>query len=369
MLENYLYIMIIIIEQELKNFKKLLDAELEVFLDKKLKTAEKISPMARGMVQNIKNYVLSSGKRIRPALMYHTYLSLAGKAGSRKKEALRAAMAPEFIHTWFIIHDDIIDKDDLRRGNPSMHYLYRKLGKSKFNNSADAAHYGYSQAISAGDMAAGFANEVIADSMLSERIKSGLSKKISDIIFNTAIGEFYDVFAAIEKNISEKEVLTILEYKTARYTVEGPIHLGAIMAEAGDKVIKNLNDYSVPLGIAYQIQDDILGVFGASKETGKPVGADIREGKKTLLVVKALEAGNAEQRAKINSALGNHEITGKEIREAQEIIKETGSLEYSRKMAKKFASQSNKALAKSALDPKSKEFFREVSDFIINRKY
>lgn len=355
-----------IIEKELENFKIACNRELEVFLNAKIQDAKKISPLAEEMVKVLRGYILQSGKRIRPALMYHTYLALGGED---REQAMKAAMAPEFIHTFLIIHDDIIDKDNLRRGNPSVHYLYYQSAKNKFASKEDAIHYGNSQAISVGNMAFGMVNEIISNINFGEAVKNRLLKKISDIVFNTTVGEFFDVFAAAEKNVSEKEVMAILEYKTARYTVEGPIHLGAIMAGADEKIMESLSEYSVPLGIAYQIQDDILGVFGSEKETGKPVGADIGEGKKTLLVVKALEFGDAEQRKKINIALGNKNISRDNVEEIRRVIEETGSLKYSRDLAKKLSDKSGAALEKSGLNEKSREFFTKVADFIIKRDH
>lgn len=358
------------IENEIKKFKILFDRELDVFLSAKIRETKNISPVAADMMGTLRKYILQSGKRIRPVLFYHTYQTLGGKpAVKKRKEALKAAMAIELAHTFLLIHDDVIDRDNLRRGKPSVQYIYRLSKEKEFANVPDAIHYGNSQAICVGDVSFSLVNEIIADLKLDLDIKNRLFKKIGNIIFNTAIGEFYDVYAAAEKNISKKDILTILEYKTARYTVEGPIHLGAMMAGAGERTMKNLSEYSIPLGIAFQIQDDILGVYGASMETGKPVGADIREGKKTLLVAKALESGNAEQKAKISAALGNEKITNGEIEEIKRIIKETGSLEYSQKLAKKLCDDSQKALFNSKFDKKSKEFFAEVADFIIKRDH
>ncbi|MFH1048968.1 MAG: polyprenyl synthetase family protein [Patescibacteria group bacterium] len=355
-----------VIEQKLKKFKIVFDKEMEKFLDLKIVQAEKISLSALEMVQNLKNYALSAGKRIRPALMYYGYLALSGK---NKKEAMKLAMAAEFIHTFLIIHDDIIDRDNLRRGARSVHYIYKKSAE-KNHYQVNASHYGNSQAISIGDMCFGFVGEIIAQSKFDCGIKNKLLEKISDIVFNTAIGQFHDVFAAAAKNgIDMKFALTILEYKTARYTVEGPLHLGAIMAGASDKTLKILSDFAIPLGIAFQIQDDILGVFGSSEETGKPVGADIREGKKTLLIIKALELGNKAQKKEIISALGNPRVSAAQIERARQIIIDTGSFEYSKKLAEKLAGDSRLVLKRSNLNKESKEFFFAVAEFMIKRKY
>lgn len=354
-----------IIEQELNKFKKVFNKEMEKFLDLKINEAKKISPEAGEMVQNLKKYTLGSGKRIRPALMHYAYLALGGK---NIKESMKLAMASEFIHTFLIIHDDVMDRDNLRRGMQSIHCIYKKIAQ-KNNYSVSASHYGNSQAISIGDMCYSFVSEIISQSKIDCGIKDKILKKVSDIVFNTSIGQFHDVFAAAaKKGINAGHVFTILEYKTARYTVEGPLHMGAVMAGAGDNVLKILSDFAIPLGIAFQIHDDILGVFGSSEETGKPAGADIREGKKTLLIIKALERGNKAQKKELLYVLGDHYAGIKQIERARKIIIDTGSLEYSKKLEEKLVEDSCLALKKSRLTKESKEFFFTVADFMIKRK-
>lgn len=356
------------IKKELEKFKKEFDAELEKFLDLKIAEAQKISPLARDAVKNFKNYMLGSGKRIRPALMYYTYLTMAGKSFGRNMQAMHGAMAIEFLHTFFIIHDDIADRDDFRRGKLTMHHIYRRLAE-KNHNFSDAVHYGNSQALTIGDMAYGFSDEIVSSINFDQAIKKKFLKKLGDIIFITVIGQVSDIWAASEKkNISSRDVMLILKHKTGRYTTEGPIHLGAILAGASGKNLKCLSEYAVPLGIAYQIQDDILGVFGTSAETGKPVGADIREGKKTLLAVKALEFADSAQKKEILKTLGNAKATAKGIERVKKIMVETGSFDYSKKLKEKLVKKSDNALEKSGLDKKSKEFFRQVAGYVIARK-
>jgi len=359
-----------LIEEKIKNFKNLFDLELKDFFSLAVSEAEKKFPLAKEMTQVLGNYILQSGKRIRPALIYHTYLAFGGKsADRRRKTALKATMAFELAHTFLIIHDDVMDRDNLRRGNPTIHYFYQTRDKGKFSREEDAVHYGHSQAICIGDMAYAMVNRIISNLDFEDSIKIKLLNKIGDIIFDTTTGQFSDVFFAAENNISEKDVLNILEYKTAKYTAEGPVCLGGIMAGVQEETLKSLSAFTVPLGIAYQVADDILGVFGDSAKTGKPVGSDIREGKKTLLIVKALEFGNTEQKKEIRSALGNQKATPEQIEQARKIIRETGSLKYSEDLADKLSREAYQALDKGILDSSGKIFFKEVADFVIKRKY
>ncbi len=357
------------IEQELKKFKIIFDHELEKVLDLKIAQAEKISPWAIIFIKDLKNYMMAGGggKRIRPALMYFAYLTLGG---GENKNMLKASMSAEFLHACFLIQDDIIDRDNLRHGEKTMHCRYNEWASKNLKlSNAESYHYGISQAIVSADIAFEMAYRVLMESSFEEKLKIKAANKLCDIVFSTAAGEMSDVLAENTKCVSEEQSINVLEYKTARYTVEGPLHLGAIMAGADDKILKILSDFAIPLGIAFQIQDDILGVFGTSKETGKPVGADIREGKKTLLIIKALELGNKAQKKEIISALGNHRVSPAQIRIARQVIIDTGSLEYSKKLAEKLVNDSRFALEKNNFNDKSKEFFSALAGFMIKRKY
>lgn len=357
-----------LIEKELKKFKIIFDHEMEKFLDLKIIQAKKISPWAVSFAKDLKNYMVAGGggKRIRPALMYFEYLTLGGK---KRKDIVKAAMSVEFLHACFLIQDDIIDRDDLRHGEKTMHCRYNERASKNLKlDNTESYHYGISQAMGLADIAFEMSFNALIRSSFEEKIKIKAANKLSDMVFSTVAGEMSDVLAENTKRVSEEQAINILEYKTARYTAEGPIHLGAIMAGADDKILKNLSAFAIPLGIAFQIQDDILGIFGSSEDTGKSVGADIREGKKTLLIVKALERANLKQKKELNFALGNYKVNGEQIESVRKIIINTGSLEYSRKLAEKLVGNSRRALAQSKLNKKSKEFFSAMAEFMIKRK-
>jgi geranylgeranyl diphosphate synthase type I len=194
-------------------------------------------------------------------------------------------------------------------------------------------------------------------------------EKIQKIIFMTGSGEMLDAILSYQNKTTEKQILEMQERKTARYTFEGPIHLGCILAEADELCFNLFSKYALPLGRAFQIKDDILGIFGNEKEIGKTVGSDITEGKKTLLVLKALEKGNKKQKNFIKQCLNKKNISKKEIEEFRKIIRETGSLEYSENLAKKLGKEALGALKKIDFKNKeSKEFFTNIIDYIINRE-
>lgn len=357
-------------ENQLTELKNKINQELEEFFDLKIREIKKRRKpsLLKEMVENIRDFTLSSGKRIRPILFYYGYL-LAG--GRDKKNVLKAAVSIELIHTYLLIHDDIIDRDNFRRHRMTMHYYYEKEYKNKFKNkSKNIKHFGISMGIIAGDLASAFGYEILSRSDLPENLKVRAINKFNRIIADTITGEEIDVFLEMFADFDMAKILKMQGYKTAKYTIEGPLHLGAILAGADDKFLESLTNFAIPLGIAYQIKDDIIGVFGDKKRTGKPVGTDIREGKATLLISKTLERADSDQKKIINSALGNEKIKIKEVSKVRSIIKETKSLEYSQDQVKKFSKSARANLKKiKVADERCRIFLEGLVDFMAKREF
>lgn len=355
------------IEDQLYLIKRKIDRELAIFFDlkiKEIKNNQKPKELLE-MVENLKRFTLGFGKRIRPILFYYGYLIGGGK---NKKEALKASISMELVHSYLLIHDDIIDQDNFRHNDFSMHYKYERKYKDKFKN-RDLKHFGNSMAIIIGDLTSTFGYEVLTNSGFSTDLKIKAVNKLNQIILNTtAIGEALDVILGMRSSFDVNEILKMQEYKTAKYTIEGPMHLGAILAGANDKLLKSLSNFAIPLGIAFQIQDDIMGVFGDREKIGKPVGADIREGKKTLLVSRAIEKSNNKQRNMICSILGNKKTNSADVEKIKKIIIETGALQDSQEKAAKLVKLSKKHLDRIKIPKKDKNFLSDLADFIIGRK-
>lgn len=350
----------------LKSYKNRLDPFLKAYFNKKSKKAESLDPIAKQAVDMISDFTLSGGKRIRPALVYYGYLACGGKEGD---EIVEASMAIELVHTFLLIHDDIIDKDEKRHGVETIHERYKKIGR-KINYRKDADHFGNSMAMIAGDIAASMANEILFNARFRpETIIKGLDK-LQDIVYMTIPGEMIDVILEYRGNADEDEILKMHEGKTSRYSFEGPLQLGGVLANADEKSLSLFSSYALPVGKAFQVVDDILGTFGEEKKLGKPVGSDIMEGKQTLLVIKALEKGSSSQKQKIKELLGKCDISAREIEEFRRIIKETGSLDYSRKLADNLVSDALLNLKKIDFKNSEAEFFLEgIAKYIIEREH
>lgn len=353
------------IKQLLNEFRKKLDKHLENFFDRKISQASEISPLVSSMVKNLREFTLRPAKRVRAAFCYYGYLACGGK---NKKAALEASMFIELIHSYLLIHDDIIDRDEFRRGKATMHNLYKKIYRSK-SKIKDAEHFGVSMAIMAGDLASALGYEILIQSRFPDTLKLKALAKLNQSLFDVDAGQILDEFLEINSKPVLDDVLTVFKYKTNRYTVEGPLHIGAILGEADLKILNVFSRYSLPLGIAFQIQDDILGMFGSAKKIGKPVGSDLREGKQTILIVKALERADKRQKKIIISNLRKKKITREDLQKVRKIIIDTGSLDYSKRLALRLTSQAKEIIKKTPLADEGKIFLEKIPDYIVARDH
>ena len=338
-------------------YRPMVDDALYSFLEEKAKNAP--DPYNRAVTEDILRFARAGGKRLRPLLVLVGYMG-AGKEVD--ENIVRASISIELLHNYFLIHDDVMDEDELRRGQPT---VWKSL-QGKFDGEK---HFAYSLAICAGDIAETYAAQAVAASGLPEHVVLSMLTKLHNISELTGYGQVLDIVLEslpLEK-VREEDVLTVHEYKTSRYSVEGPLHLGAIAAEA-DRLMEEYTRYAIPAGIAFQLKDDILGLFGEEEEIGKPVGSDVREGKRTLLVLKAYEWGTREQRERIKELLGKKDLTREELEEFREIVRETGSLEYSENMMKRLVDEAKGALERSDIAEPARSLLLELADYMVKRK-
>lgn len=348
----------------LKDFKQKFDVEVENYLDKVILETKKRDSFMAEAVEYVKKMVMAGGKRLRPAFMYYGYLAAGGK---EKSKILRASVGIELIHIFLLIHDDIMDQDGKRHGLDTLHTKYRKFGERIFKNK-NCEHFGNSMAMIIGDMVGALGNQVIYESEFDPRLLMKALSKLQSIVSMTVIGQSQDFHIEFRGKATEKEVMSMYENKTAKYSIEGPLHLGAILSGAGEKNIQGLSKYAIPLGIAFQIQDDILGIFGSEEKLGKKVGADIIEGKQTLLVIKAKQKANEKQKKKMNFLLGKKDLKMDEARIFQDIIRETGALDYAKNLSQELVIKAKKELGTMKINAEAKNFLTEIADYMINRE-
>ncbi len=349
----------------LAHYQTQINERLEEFFDKKVEEASRISNHTREVVIGTKEYTLRGGKRLRPIFCILGYKCLSDH---NPEAIIGASISLELMQSSLLIHDDIMDEDELRRGKQTFHIVCKDLCERQFGKNK-ALKFGENIAIVAGDLLEAYGEEVLAKSPFkSEHIKKALAT-YAGIVKNVGYGQILDITAEREGSFNEAEILTIHKLKTASYTIEGPLHIGALLAGASEADLQILSNYGIPLGLAFQIQDDILGLFGSEEKTGKPVGSDIREGKKTLLILHALEKSSKNEKELIVKALGNERVTVEEIDTVRDIVRRTGSLDYSKKLVAEMTDKAVQAIKISDFRTEAKDFLINIAGFIGDREY
>jgi geranylgeranyl diphosphate synthase type I len=355
------------ISSELKGFKSRIDPHIAAYFDTAIAEAKKEDELVTEALVAVKELALAGGKRLRPAFMYHGYLA---SGGDDEERILKTAVAVELLHLFLLVHDDIIDRDDMRHGIPTLHRKYADIGR-KYFPLEDIDHFGMSIAIIMGDMLMAFGNDIIFRSEFpQDRILRALSK-LQRIVSYTVIGQGRDIYMEYKKEASEEEILRMYRNKTARYTVDGPIQLGAILAGNPDDLSGKWSEYAIPVGVAFQIRDDILGVYGTEEKLGKPVGSDIEEGKLTLLVSRAIERGTGPEKKELRRILSlGSALTSSDIDRFRDIIRDSGSLSYAETMMHGLIDDGRAAIDRMGrdVDESAKKFFLAVADYLADRE-
>ena len=340
------------------------NAELTRIFEDTSSQAARIHGGALEMMTAVRDFTCRPGKRLRPILMRVVY---EGLGGTNTEAIIRASCTMELMQSFFLIHDDIMDRSDLRRGEPTLHRWY----ENRYTELAvDGRHFGSAMALLAGDLASQLAMTLLSHSSLAPNIVARALSHYSQIAIDVCYGQVLDMLLPQRplNEISEDEVWKVMEYKTARYTVEGPMHLGAILAGAEDTILEHLSAYGVPLGVAFQLQDDILGIFGEETLTGKSAASDLTDGKRTLLLLKAWKRANEKERRLLHQVLGNPQATHEEIRTARRVLEATGARRCTMQLAQELVTQAKQGLVDLSLTDSSRRFLIELADFVLGRE-
>lgn len=344
-------------------FRKEFDKQLLAFLSAKRVEAAEINPEAAVLVDEIIRFSENGGKRVRPAFMYSGYAAAGGKAF---EAILYTSMSVELLHTFALIHDDIIDNSDLRRGELTTHKQFEKIHKDK-KLLGDKKEYALSSAILTGDLALSFAEEILTTAPFPQERVRRARYFFDQMKVQVLYGEYLDVLGGYRKSLTEDEVLQILDYKTAKYTVERPLHIGAMLAGAEYSLIETFSRYGIPFGQAFQMQDDIVGTFGDEKEIGKPADSDIKEGKKTLLLARAYDQASSEEKKTLDRVVGNKTASKSEIDQVRSIMKKTGSYDYCVGLAKKLLQQARDVVIDKKLTEEGKWYLLAAVEYLEER--
>lgn len=338
------------IDSALDDVPAAINEVLEAYFDHSAAEFADIAPEFKEAMSVLRNFVINGGKRVRPTFAWAGFragLSASnreqptGQASSladdrAAKRVISALAALEFVQACALIHDDIIDQSDTRRGQPTVHRIFEARHRdSGWIGSSE--HYGVSQSILTGDLALSWADDLLNGAGLDEidpiilcRVHAPWRAMRTEVI----AGQQLDI--TMENNGSEaiSDAMKVIRFKTASYTVSRPLHIGAAMAGADQATVDLLLEYGQLVGAAFQLRDDQLGVFGDPAVTGKPSGDDLRTGKRTALINRALAAedGHAADIAELRSLLGPRksgaEHSATDIDRMREIIRVTGAASY-----------------------------------------
>jgi geranylgeranyl pyrophosphate synthase len=299
--------------------------------------------------------ISGGGKRMRAFLVYLGYLIGGGKD---IESILPIALAVEVIHTFLLIHDDIIDKSDTRRGKMTVHKRYEKVF---------GAHYGMSQAIVLGDIAGFEALKLVNSSGFSDRQKIECQKKLYDVILETAYGEALDVLYSY-KGAKIADIMAVSDLKTAKYSFVGPLSIGIALGKHSKKQLVAVEKFGQLVGTVFQLQDDYLGVFGNEKVLGKSTLSDMREGKNTLIIHKAKQLATPKGLAEINKIWGNPKSGGRELKKIRDIVRKCGALAWCEDENKRLMVVAKKEIGKITRELKLQQILSQVADYVVSRE-
>lgn len=265
--------------------------------------------------------LLNGGKRLRPAFAYWGYLASGGKD---RDEVVRACSALEFLQACALIHDDVMDNSDTRRGAPAVHKQFETL-HAQNRWLSDGPRFGTGAAILIGDLALSWADELIFSSGLTTQEVARAFDVYHEMRTELMAGQYLDLLEQVRGEITVDRSATVIRYKSAKYTIERPLLMGAAIADATPEICSALSQYGLALGEAFQLRDDLLGVFGDSQTTGKPSGDDLREGKQTMLIAVAKEMADSLGQELIDRSLGDPNLSIEQVKAVQEVLTNCGA--------------------------------------------
>lgn len=297
------------------------NAVLDKFFEQSIQNAAKIDPSYERLWRNLYSLIQSGGKRLRPKMTLMTYRAFGGDDIS---SIIPIAAAQELLHFALLIHDDVIDRDYIRYGVANIAGHYRLEYSQYLSSPGSLTHYAHSAAILGGDLMLSGAHQLIATSELSEKDKIKAQHLLSVGVFEVAGGELLDTELSFNP-YKNGDALKVATYKTASYSFVLPLLTGAHLAGANEERRNTLRQYAIALGIAYQLTDDLLSVFGDERQTGKSTVSDIIEGKRTYLVEMAFEAFTPADQATFMMTFGNSKATPPEIEAAKHLLESSGA--------------------------------------------
>lgn len=318
------------------------------------------------------------GKMVRGGLLVLAYEMFDGaeeqktaraktRAARPPRPIIQAAAAMEMIHSALLIHDDIMDNDRLRRGFRTIFAQYESLGLR--SRAAEAERFGRNMGICAGDMGFFISSDILSRLKLPAELKVALGTLLARELSYVALAQMQDVsYGAFSRTPPVCDVYTLYLYKTARYTFSLPLMAGALLAGKTGATLGRLAELGEYLGVAFQARDDEIGVFGTERETGKPVGSDIREGKKTLLYLELLRRAHGAERKQLESIYGKPTLEPSDVALVRSALERSGARKRMQEMMEELGARAEKIIGTLKIPASYRQILREISAIGMQRK-
>ncbi len=352
----------------LKEEVKSVETALREFLDSKIENAARLSSWHKQYYENIKEYMTRGGKRLRPILIVVGFKAI--KENVDIDHLYRAACSVEILHNGSLLHDDLIDHDETRRGGKTFHATYRDISSERGDSKEIAFDYGMTMAILGGDSLINLGAEAITAAKLDADVGVLCQHYYQFAYSNLVDGVLLEMNMITDEDSTSEMYLQMVRMKTA-VLFDRSLMMGAAMARASESQLHAFMKFGIKVGQAFQIQDDILGSFGDEEKTGKSTSGDIREGKKTMLVFETYDKATPSQRKEFDELLAKDGMSDHEVDQVRAIFRESGALKACQDQMNHLLTTGQSALdnAEPSLNPKYKNFLIEMSNFLVQRDY
>ncbi|MFC1789905.1 polyprenyl synthetase family protein [Patescibacteria group bacterium] len=351
------------IKAYLADYRKQANLFLDRFFQKEIDEAKRISPLCREALEIYREF-MRGGKMARGALTCLGYQSAGGK---NQKAIIQASVAVEIIHSFLLIHDDWIDGDLTRRGKPTVYTQYGKLHAQRIKK-GEGKRWAASMAITLGDVGNWLGYLLLSEASFPADLKIKAMISLGNNLKKTGYGQFLDFTYDLKPGFDWNKILKIRKLKTAYYTLVMPLQVGICLAGGSQKQLNAAEKYGFPVGIAFQIQDDYLGFFGDETKTGKSASADLREGKKTLLIARALEVLKGQEKKRFKKAIGNRKISSEELGVVRKLLLDSGVVGYCQQIAEDLAQKGKKEIPSLSKQKNLQETYSSLADYLVKRE-
>ncbi|HVJ95823.1 MAG TPA: polyprenyl synthetase family protein [Acidimicrobiia bacterium] len=330
------------------------EARIDALLGGELARWESVDETLADPIQTLRAFVAGGGKRLRPAFCYCAFVGAGGDPDDPR--LVDAAAALELIHTFALVHDDVMDGSDTRRGSDAVHRHFARRHETE-QWRGEARRFGEGMAILVGDFAIVYAD------VLMRKAPPAAVDVYDELRIELCVGQSLDLAGTASASTAFGVANRIAVYKSGKYTVERPLHLGAALAGRLAEIGFDLTAIGLPLGSAFQLRDDILGAFGDSDLTGKPVGDDLREGKPTPLLALAFDRASGADRAQLGR-IGAPDINDDDVQAIQDVFVRTGAVEQVESDIARLTAEARDALAAAPLVDTARTWLDELAGYV-----